>query len=276
MKLLYATAALACGLLILAGCSNDQTPTSASGFSESSSKAVTAVRNSAGNWGLQADEQFNCTNVREVHVRFSEPGFAQDNVVGLFVSFAGVSDTNMTLRVWWDYEGAPDQHQDVPFDDGDVVRDGDFVNIEKIIEHIYLDVRTPTTRRVRVELILADLTGNCARVRDVALNPPRSTGGGGGNFPPAVGTTGNAGVLSGSIWTVCRADNATAWVASTGGGQYNGVAACQALGYAGVNAWGGTCGTVCGYCGSPNETYDSNGGPTPPTNFGSTVHWRCN
>jgi hypothetical protein len=268
------SAAFAAGLLILSSCSSDVSPTGPSSLSTSSEKAATAVANSAGSWAL-AEEEFNCTNVREVHVRFSDPGFSEDNVVGLFVSYAGVPDTKMTLRVWWDYEGAPDEYEDVPFDDDDVLRDGDFVNIEKVIEHTYLDVNASTTRKVRVELLLADQTGNCARVREVALNPPATSGGRAG-FPPAAGTNGNAGVLSGNVWTVCRANSNTAWVASTGGGQYNAVVACQSLGYSGVNAWGGNCGTVCGYCGTPNETYDGNGGPTPPTDLGFTVHWRCN
>ena len=266
------SAALAAGLLILSSCSSDVSPTGPGSLSTASEKAATAAANSAGSWASQADDEFSCNNVGEVHARFSDPGFSEDNVVGLFVSFAGVSDTKMTLRVWWDYEGAPDKYEDVPFDDDDVVRDGDFVNVEKVIEHTYLDVNAPTTRKVRVELLLADQTGNCARVREVALNPPSTSGGSGG--VPAVGTNGNAGVLSGNVWTVCRADANTAWVASTGSGQYNAVVACQSLGYSGVNAFGGNCGTVCGYCGSPNETYDGGGGPLPILAF--TVHWRCN
>lgn len=96
--------------------------------------------------------------------------------------------------------------------------------------------------------------------------------------PPAIGTTGSAGVISGSNWQVCRADSNTAWVtSSTGvgtGGTYDTVAACQSLGYATVANFGGTCGTSCGYCGTPGqETYDGGGGSASSLSF--TVHWQC-
>ncbi len=91
---------------------------------------------------------------------------------------------------------------------------------------------------------------------------------------PAVGTGGTDGVLTGDPWTVCRADTDTAWVAANTGGEYNAIVACQALGYTSVDAWGGTCGTVCGYCGNVGyEYYDGGGGS--PSSLSWTVHWRC-
>ena len=96
--------------------------------------------------------------------------------------------------------------------------------------------------------------------------------------PPAVGTTGSAGVLSGTNWLVCRADSSTAWLTSSTGpgseGVYDAIAACQSLGYATVAAFGGTCGTSCGYCGTPGlENYDGGGGPVTELSF--TVQWQC-
>jgi len=97
----------------------------------------------------------------------------------------------------------------------------------------------------------------------------------GGDFPPQVGQQGQDGVAEGDPWIVCRADVNSAWVAANDGGTYDAVAACQALGYVGVDAWGGTCGTVCGYCGEAgNETYDGAGGNSPES-LSQTVHWRC-
>lgn len=94
-----------------------------------------------------------------------------------------------------------------------------------------------------------------------------------GGTPPA-GFTGTVGRISGDGWKVCRADASTAWVAANSGGTYNAVETCQYLGYTGVNAQGGTCGTVCGYCGTAGaETYDGGGGS--PTSMSFTVHWRC-
>lgn len=93
--------------------------------------------------------------------------------------------------------------------------------------------------------------------------------------PPAVGTSGTAGRVSGDSWTVCRADTSTAWIAANSGGSYNAVEACQSVGYTSVTRWGGTCGTVCGYCGTPgSETYDGSGA-TDPTLIRFTVHWEC-
>ncbi len=92
--------------------------------------------------------------------------------------------------------------------------------------------------------------------------------------PPAVGTSGTTGRLSGAPWTVCRADTSTAWLAANNGGAYNPTQACQSIGYARADAWGGTCGTVCGYCGTAGrEYYDGGGGSATYLTY--TVHWRC-
>lgn len=92
---------------------------------------------------------------------------------------------------------------------------------------------------------------------------------------PEVGTGGNAGVLQGNDWIVCRADDETAWISANNSGTYNGVAACESLGYTGVDAWGGNCGTVCGWCGDVGaEIYDGNGA-VDPTSIQFTVTWRC-
>jgi hypothetical protein len=114
--------------------------------------------------------------VQSVHARFSHPGYVRDDAVGFFVSFLGVPDERLTLRLWWDYEGAPGDFEDVPFEDGDVFRgEGDLLNVETIVEHTYGGLKEETVRRVRVELIVDDKTGNCARVRDVAVRPPAPT-----------------------------------------------------------------------------------------------------
>ncbi|MBN2905658.1 MAG: hypothetical protein JXJ18_02995 [Rhodobacteraceae bacterium] len=92
--------------------------------------------------------------------------------------------------------------------------------------------------------------------------------------PPTVGTSSTVGVNSGNPWTVCRADTNTAWLAANVAGNYNAVAACASVGYSTVTAQGGTCGTVCGYCGTVGrEYYDGYGGST--TSMTSTVHWQC-
>ncbi|MBN2566673.1 hypothetical protein JXB02_01140 [Candidatus Woesearchaeota archaeon] len=92
-------------------------------------------------------------------------------------------------------------------------------------------------------------------------------------------------------WIVCRADESSAWVAaydsnmniqpgddySVGqpGGNYDTYAVCASLGYATVDAWGGTCGTVCGYCEAHYGGYENYDFGSSPSNLHSTVHWRC-
>ena len=53
-------------------------------------------------------------------------------------------------------------------------------------------------------------------------------------------------------WIVCRADANSAWISADNynGGVYESLQICNYLGYDTVTANGGTCGTVCGYCGN--------------------------
>ena len=167
------------------------------------------------------DDDFSCANVGEVHARFSEPGYTRESVAGLFLSISRIQDTKMTLRVFWDYEGQPAAYEVVPFGDDDLVRDGDFVNLTKIVEHSYRPVRVPTTMRVRVELLLADQTGNCARVREVTLRPPAVDGG--ALITPDGEAYGHHGQCSG--WNTCGdAGTCALW-------------ACQAQGYSELVSW---------------------------------------
>ena len=105
-----------------------------------------------------------------------------------------------------------------------------------------------------------------------ATGPAGATGATGGpsGTVPFPGDTGNAGVISGADWTVCRAD-ITAWLSSGAGGTYNAVVACQSLGYGGVDDWGGNFSVTCG-----DESYNGPpSGGTDPTNLSITVDWRC-
>lgn len=94
--------------------------------------------------------------------------------------------------------------------------------------------------------------------------------------PGNCGGPGTVGVIDGAPYRVCRSNDQTAWISSTGaGGHYNAVLACQSLGYFGVDAWGGNCGTECGYCGKPGvEFYDMNAG-VDPASLAFQVTWRC-
>jgi len=91
---------------------------------------------------------------------------------------------------------------------------------------------------------------------------------------PAVGTTGSYGVDSGDRWYVCRADSDSAWVAADTRGTYRFRDICRHLGYSDSDAWGGTCGMRCGYCGTSGREHYDGGGRSGDT-LGITVHWRC-
>ncbi len=110
-------------------------------------------------------EDFDCTHVEIVRVRFSSPGYVEDDKVGLYVYFAGLPEGPKRLRIWWDYENDGVHFRDFRFPE-------EATEIEEVYEHRYLDLREPTEMLVRVELIRDGLTGNCPRNRRVLVAPP--------------------------------------------------------------------------------------------------------
>ena len=84
----------------------------------------------------------------------------------------------------------------------------------------------------------------------------------------ALSTSGSCTTLP---WTVCRNSGGTAWIsANSSGGTFNATSICQSLGFSGVEAYGGTSGSVC-----VSESFDSQNSGTSLSNLSSTVHWRC-
>ena len=121
-------------------------------------------------------EDFDCTHVATVHVRFSSPGYVEDDKVGLYVSYTGLAPGPKRLRIWWDYEHDAVHFRDFRFPD-------EATEIEEVYEHLYLGLHGATEKLVRVELIRDGLTGNCARNRRVLVAPPL-----GASEPPAPAT----------------------------------------------------------------------------------------
>ncbi|MBB3047581.1 putative nucleic acid-binding Zn-ribbon protein [Litorivivens lipolytica] len=64
-----------------------------------------------------------------------------------------------------------------------------------------------------------------------------------------------------SPWVVCEADENRAWISADNGGRYHAELICLELGYRTVGVWGGTCGSVCGFCQGPTSC--ENTGLTP-------------
>lgn len=85
-------------------------------------------------------------------------------------------------------------------------------------------------------------------------------------------------------WIVCRADANNAWISANYIGTYYALSICQYLGYSSITAYGGTCGTVCGFCGNGGSGcgtgsnagyyFDGGNGCAYPT-MCNTVHWVC-
>jgi hypothetical protein len=178
-------------VVALAAC-GDSGPTSLTGSSDLPPRETSAHDFGAGQTGVahtsaleEALEDFDCTSVETVRVRFSSPGYVEDDKVGLYVYFDGLAPGRKRLRIWWDYENDSVHFRDFQFP-------GEETEIEEVYEHRYLNLRGSTEMLVRVELIRDGLTGNCPRNRRVTVAPPPV--GAPGAPPPAAPTTQTANV----------------------------------------------------------------------------------
>jgi len=153
--------------LLLSAC-GDRTPTGESAPLPTSSAPVSLQATTPLS---SSTATFDCSQLDEVRVRFSDPGFLDHRRVGLYVQYAGLPPGQKKLRVWWDYRNAFDAFQDVRIDDSNVERiDGREVYGD-VIEHEYGPVTAPTQRQVRAELYVQGASGGCARNRDILLRP---------------------------------------------------------------------------------------------------------
>jgi hypothetical protein len=146
-----------------------------------SSEAVYGLASQVSN----ADEEFDCTHLETAHVRFSSPGYVEENRAGLYVHYEAIPAGEKLLRVWWDNENDPTNYQDVSLGEGEL-RDDQRFDIERLVEHAYAPVPEPVNLLVRTELILMGKTGNCPRNRRITLEPNRTPPvDDGGSSPPA-------------------------------------------------------------------------------------------
>ena len=115
-------------------------------------------------------ELSGCGLAQEVAARFSGPGFIHGTRVGFFVSFFGMPEGEKKLRIFWDMDNRPGEFQTVSMPDEDPIED--------VIEHEYLNARIGDERKVRVELLIAGQSAECARNRHITLRDPLPEGGG--------------------------------------------------------------------------------------------------
>jgi hypothetical protein len=152
--------------LLCSACS-DRTPTGAGDESASRPPApfqtATALSSTA--------SAFDCSQLEEVRVRFSDPGYLDHLRVGLYVQYVGVPPGPKKVRIWWDYQNAFGSFQDVRIDDADLERVEGRDVYGRVIEHEYEEVSAATPRQVRAELMIGGLSGGCARNRDIVVLP---------------------------------------------------------------------------------------------------------
>ena len=156
-------------LLVVTACALDSNPTAVSSLPPNVDQKDEVTE---GNEAPEAPEstpavEFSCTNVEMVRARFSQPGYVEHNKVGLYVFFRDIPEGEKRLRIWWDYLGRRDVSRDVRIESGEE-------SFENVLEHVYEGLTEPTTFVVRVQVIVDDLRGQCARNREVDVRPPPS------------------------------------------------------------------------------------------------------
>lgn len=124
-------------------------------------------------------QAFSCDDIIEVRARFSSPGFAFGNVVGLFLGYRGVPPGKKTLKMTWDVHQASGAVEEFELGAG-VLREDGFFDLEGVVPHEYPDVRGPENKQVRAELFIDGRLGACSRVRDIDVSPGSGPGFAGG------------------------------------------------------------------------------------------------
>lgn len=123
---------------------------------------------------------FNCDTLGDARARTSDPGFELGNIVGLFLTYAGVPPGNKILEIDWDEGNAKRDVQMAELGQGEPDGNG-LYRLEGVVTHEYENVNSSQTKKVRATLTIEGLKGQCARVRDVKVSPgsgPDSAAGG--------------------------------------------------------------------------------------------------
>jgi hypothetical protein len=157
-----------CASLCVVSCSGPTSPPPPAGSPVADREAVYGLADSVAN----STEEFDCTHLETVNVRFSSPGWVDENRVGLYALYEAAPAGEKLLRVWWDNEKHPTDYQDISLGEGDR-RDDQRFDVEQVVEHVYAPVAQPETVLVRTEFILSGKTGNCPRNRRITLEPKR-------------------------------------------------------------------------------------------------------
>jgi hypothetical protein len=167
--------------------------------------------------------------------------------------------------------------------------DNEVIGILAQIDFLALEINSQTPRLEAIELSTAALDAQIAGldIRALALE---------GNvdnlvqihtIPPEACDTG-ADENTDSPWVICEVTADSAWISANNTGTYSADQICQSIGFSGIDKFGTTCGSVCGWCQGTTSTCDSHGGrvynnkglqedSSTPDNrvLGSSIHWTC-
>lgn len=131
----------------------------------------TAVRDRQSATG--AVERFNCADLQEVRVRFSNPGFVDAIHVGLYYNYIGLPAGEKHLEIAWDEVSEPEKFERIDLGSGEVQRFNDALfDLEGIVEHTYRNISREEMRQVRARLRIRNFEDDCSRVRRIRVMPP--------------------------------------------------------------------------------------------------------
>jgi uncharacterized protein YdeI (BOF family) len=148
---------------------------------------------------------FSCDDIEDIKARFSDPGFAFGNVVGLYLSYRGAPPGDKILEMTWDEHNAAGVVEEAEIGPGDPIENGLFF-LEGVVTHEYDNVNSTETKTVRAKLKIVGRDGSCSRVRDVTVSPGSGPGFGGGGTISV--TIDEDPVVSGSEFSVrAKVDN---------------------------------------------------------------------
>lgn len=176
-------------IVLLGSCSEPgPLPTAASSVSDDSVSdegtfSVLATRNAGSSAqdmsALNPGEDFDCTYLQEErHVRFTSPGYVEGNRVGLFYDYTGAPPGRKTLHVFWDEGNRPNDVELIDLGEGEIQRNDDLrFDLKGVLEHTYHEATETVRRRVRANLLVEGLSGECPTVRRVEVMPDSVRGG---------------------------------------------------------------------------------------------------
>ncbi len=154
--------------LVWTACSEQSDPTAPSlDFTQSindphSSNPASGQLTTLGSAESLSDETLSCGLFEDARIRFSAPGFINFENVGMYLMLRGMSDGRKRVRLWWDWDNAPNTYTDL------ILEENDF---NDLLEHRYDALQRKSNKKVRIEVTSDAEEGHCVRVRHITVEP---------------------------------------------------------------------------------------------------------